>query len=361
MQKLVSPESNVYLSDDFKADLTEILKSLPHTKLFLLTDDFAYKHLLPTIESAIEIPKNHIHQIKHTDHHKDIESLTSVWQFLADNGADRKSILINLGGGMPCDLGGFAASTFKRGIRFINIPTTLLAQVDASVGGKTGINFNGFKNEIGVFQHATAVLVNINLIASLDLKNIKSGYAEMIKHALINTEDCFEKIANFNLEAYGTKEFNTNELKDLVWESIQIKERFVQQDPKEQGIRKALNLGHTVGHAFESMALKQNKDLLHGYAVAFGVIVELYLSHIYCKFPFKLVEETRRLIDNMYGSFAFTPADYETLYEYMTHDKKNEGDKINFTLLKSIGNIQIDQNCSKEDIFMALNYYLKVV
>lgn len=361
MQKLDSLESNVYLSHSFKEDVKELLNSFPHTKLFLLSDDQAFEHVYPLFKDCVEIPKNHIHLIKATDHHKDIESLSSVWQFLADNGADRKSILINLGGGMPCDLGGFAASTFKRGIRFINIPTTLLSMVDASVGGKTGINFNGLKNEIGSFQHATAVLVNIDFVKTLDLENIKSGFAEMIKHALIDTPETWTKIYNFEVEKYGTPTAELMHLKFLVWDSIQIKERFVQQDPKEQGIRKALNLGHTVGHAFESHAMHNNIPLLHGYAVAFGTLIELYLSHLKCGFKFDQVEEVRILIENIYGNLKFTKADFETLYEYMKHDKKNEGDSINFTLLKKIGDIQINQDCTKEEIFKALEYYLKVV
>ncbi len=361
MQKLVSPESNVYLSNNFKADINELLNSFSHTKLFILSDEQAFEYVYPRLKDCIDIPKNHIHLIKATDHHKDLESLASVWQFLADNGADRKSILINLGGGMPCDLGGFAASTFKRGIRFINIPTTVLSMVDASVGGKTGINFNGLKNEIGTFQHATAVLVNIEFIRTLDTHNIKSGYAEMIKHALIDSDKTWTKIYNFEIEAFDKPTQDLAEINELVWESIQIKERFVQQDPKEEGIRKALNLGHTVGHAFESQALHKDVDLLHGYAVAFGMVVELYLSHIKCKFPFKEVEELRKMVECLYDEYHFTKADYETLYEFMKHDKKNEGDVINFTLLKKIGDIQINQNCTKEEVFMAFDYYLKIV
>lgn len=361
MQKLDSLESNVYLSNDFKADINELLNSFSHTKVFLLSDNHAFDFVYPLIKDCVEIPENHIHLLKATDHHKDIEALTGVWQFLADNGADRKSILINLGGGMPCDLGGFAASTFKRGIRFINIPTTLLSMVDASVGGKTGINFNGYKNELGSFQHATAVLVNIDFVKTLDLDNLKSGFAEMIKHALIDNPLTWTKIYNFEIENYGTPNIDLTHLKYLVWESIQIKERFVVEDPKEQGIRKALNLGHTIGHAFESHALHQNVDLLHGFAVAYGTLIELYLSHLKCGLDFDQVEEVRELIENIYGNYKFSKADYETLFDYTTHDKKNEGDQINFTLLGKIGDIRINQNCTKEEIFRALDYYLKVV
>ena len=358
MQKLVSPESNVFLSSDFTSDVKEILKSTPHTKLFLLSDKEAFDFVYPLFKEALDLPENHIHIIGSTDHHKNMESLASVWKFLADNGADRQSILINLGGGMPCDLGGFAASTFKRGIRFINIPTTLLSMVDASVGGKTGINFNGLKNEIGTFQHAAAVLVNINFVKTLNNENIKSGYAEMIKHALIDTPETWDKIETFKIEESIT---NIELLNTLVWESIAIKERFVQQDPKEKGIRKALNLGHTVGHAFESWAFKNDKDLLHGYAVAYGVVIELYLSHLKCGYPFKQVEEVRKMVEAIYGTINFGKDIYEELYQYMKHDKKNEGNSINFTLLKKIGDIQINQDCSREEIFMAFDYYLKIV
>jgi 3-dehydroquinate synthase len=266
-------------------------------------------------------------------------------------GATRHSLMINLGGGMVTDLGGFAASTFKRGISFINIPTTLLSMVDASVGGKTGINFGGLKNEIGVFNNANCVILDTFFLQTLDEENILSGYAEMLKHGLISTEEHWSELMNFDIEKPDLKELGL-----LVAKSVQVKEHIVTEDPTEKGIRKALNLGHTVGHAFESLAL-QRKPVLHGYAVAWGLICELYLSVVKTGFPVDKMRQMTRYIFERYGRMPITCDDYPTLLELMTHDKKNTGSSINFTLLGGIGDIRINQTATKEEIEEALDFY----
>ena len=247
-----------------------------------------------------------------------------MWEALGNGGASRHSLLICLGGGMITDLGGFAAATFKRGITFVNIPTTLLAMVDAAVGGKTGINFNGLKNEVGVFREAETVIIDTQFLRTLDAQNLRSGYAEMLKHAL---------------------------LQDLVRQSIDVKRRIVAEDPTEKGIRKALNLGHTTAHAFESLALHENRVLLHGYAVAWGLAGELYLSATKLGFPTDRMRQTVQYINEHYGKFEFTCKQYEQLYNYMTHDKKNVGGVINFTLLHNVGDICLNQHATKEELF----------
>ena len=253
---------------------------------------------------------------------------------------------------MVTDLGGFAASTFKRGFQYINIPTTLLAMVDASVGGKTGINFNGLKNEIGVFSPAEYVLIDTEFLKSLDSHNLLSGYAEMLKHGIISTTEHWAELLNFNLNQIDYKA-----LQQLVAHSVSIKEDIVEKDPFEKNIRKALNLGHTVGHAFESLALENNRPVLHGYAVAWGIICELYFSFIKVGFPKDKLRQTIQFIKENYGVLTFDCKQYDRLYEFMTHDKKNSAGIINFTLMGEIGDIRINQSANKEEILEILDFY----
>lgn len=290
--------------------------------------------------------------IKATDTHKNLDTLSQVWQALSNGGATRHSLMINLGGGMVTDLGGFAASTFKRGIDFINIPTTLLAMVDASVGGKTGINFGGLKNEIGVFSDSRFVIINTQFLDTLDHDNICSGYAEMLKHGLISDERTCAELVTFDLDTP-----DLSQLQRMVAESIKVKERIVEADPHEHGIRKALNLGHTMGHAFESFAMRRGTPILHGYAVAYGLISELYMSARKTAFPTDRMHQTVRFIRENYGTFNITCDDYPTLIELMHHDKKNTSGIINFTLLGNVGDIRINQTANEEEIKEALDFF----
>jgi 3-dehydroquinate synthase len=289
------------------------------------------------------------------EENKKIESVTKIWEFLSKNGADRKSVLINIGGGMLTDLAGFAASTFKRGIDFINIPTTLLSQVDASVGGKTGINFNGLKNEIGTFKEPSAVIISTGFLKTLDKENFLSGFAEMIKHGLIHSPVHLKELTAFNFDT-----INFSNLQGIIQHSVEIKQHFVGTDPTEQNIRKALNFGHTTGHAFESFAMEQKRPVLHGFAVAWGMIAELYLSVKVCGFPLEACEEFSNWLNKLYGKFVINGVDFERLLELMSHDKKNESGRINFTLLSDTGHIEINQNCDKELIFEALDFFRNI-
>ncbi|GHT05462.1 hypothetical protein FACS189423_09650 [Bacteroidia bacterium] len=259
------------------------------------------------------------------------------------------------------DLGGFAAATFKRGIRFINIPTTLLGAVDAAVGGKTGINFTGLKNEIGAFAPALAVLIDSNFLQTLDLTNLLSGYAEMLKHALlcgrdaingVSTRDSLNELLRFDLERIDYRKLN-----DLLFESVLVKERIVTEDPTEQGIRKALNLGHTFGHAFESLSYELKRPVPHGYAVAWGLVCELFLSVVKFGFTIDELRKVSQFVKENYGVFAFDCTHYQRIYEWMQHDKKNESASINFTLLKAVGEIEINQTANQEEIDETLDFY----
>ncbi|MBS2097874.1 3-dehydroquinate synthase [Carboxylicivirga linearis] len=352
MFPLISKESNVFIVDDLTTDIEHLIKNFPEGKVFLLSDTESYKHCFHKIEKVIGLCPERTIVIPDGDNNKGLEAAEKVWKLLSDGGADRKSLLVTLGGGMPCDLGGFAASTFKRGIQFINIPTTLLSQVDASIGGKTGINFAGLKNEVGVFNQATAVLIDTSFLETLDQPNIISGFAEMIKHAFIYSADKWEELKAFDI-------FNPDldKLKELVADSIRIKDHFVQSDPTENHIRKALNFGHTYGHAFESMAMYEGRPILHGYAVAFGMICELYLSHTRLGFPMPKVLDLAEQLEAIYGHFDFSKDKYDELYRLMTHDKKNEDNKINFTLLEEIGKIQINCQATQKEVYDALYFY----
>ena len=338
-------------------DLAQLMQTLSYDGLFLLTDANTRNYCLPIIQSLPEIREAKKFSIPAGDENKNIESLSEVWKFFSDSGANRKSLLINLGGGMLTDLGGFAAATFKRGIRFVNIPTTLLGAVDAAVGGKTGINFYGLKNEVGAFAPAVAVLIDSNFFKTLNRIQLLSGYAEMLKHSLLCRDVSCRVSALDNLLNFNFDDVNYELLNNLLFDSVLIKERIVEEDPTEQGIRKALNLGHTFGHAFESLALENKQPVQHGYAVAWGLVCELYLSFIQSGFDKNSLMKIARFIKEHYGVFAFDCSYYRRIYELMQHDKKNETGIINFTLLKAIGDIQINQTADKEIIEEVLDFY----
>lgn len=341
----------VIISTDICTTLPQIISEVPHDKLFLLCDETTYRLCFPLMKDFPCLSEAIHITIGSTDTHKTLDTLAHVWTELGNGGGTRHSLLINLGGGMVTDLGGFAASTFKRGIQYVNIPTTLLSMVDASVGGKTGINFNGLKNEIGVFNQPQTVIIDTEFLRTLDTENILSGYAEMLKHGLISTPENYAELLNFDLYNIDYKQ-----LANMVGTSVAIKEHIVQEDPLEHGIRKALNLGHTAGHAFESWALSR-KPVLHGYAVAWGLICELYLSCIKTGFPTDIMRQTVRFIKENYGTLSVTCDDYPELYQLMTHDKKNTAGTINFTLLGGIGDIRINQTATKEEIHEMLDFY----
>lgn len=341
----------VIVLGNLERDLVNAIAECEHDKIFILTDQTTHDMCLPKLQNFLCLKGAQSIVIKAGDTNKTLDSLAEVWTALSQGGATRHSLMINLGGGMVTDLGGFAASTFKRGIDFINIPTTLLAMVDASVGGKTGINFGGLKNEIGVFSDSKFVIINTQFLDTLDHDNICSGYAEMLKHGLISDNKHWAELVGFNLA-----QPDLAQLQRMVAESIKVKERIVTEDPHEHGIRKALNLGHTVGHALESFAMKHGRPVLHGYAVAYGMVCELYLSARKTGFPTDKMHQTVRFILDHYGRLPYTCDDYPELLELMRHDKKNTSGIINFTLLGGIGDIRINQTATKEEIEEALDF-----
>lgn len=344
-------KQRIIISRHLKTELAKAIAECEHDRIFVLVDETTNKLCWTLVKDYLCLKDAQTIVIGATDGRKNLDTLVHVWESLQQGKATRHSLLINLGGGMVTDLGGFAASTYKRGINFINVPTTLLAMVDASVGGKTGINFGGLKNEIGVFNDAEFVLLDTNWLRTLDEENIRSGYAEMLKHGLIADETMWAELINFNLA-----QPDLHQLAFMLDKSVRIKERIVAEDPHEKGIRKALNLGHTFGHAFESWAMKR-QPVLHGYAVAFGLIAELYLATTQTDFPTERMRQTVNFIRAYYGSLPITCNDYPELIELMHHDKKNRGNEINVTLLGGIGDIHIDQTITEEDIKEALDFF----
>ena len=345
-------KQKVIISTKLENSVATAVGECERDRTFILVDETTEQLCLPLVAGFDCVRDAQIITIGATDQNKTLDSLSHVWTELQRGGATRHSLMINLGGGMVTDLGGFAASTFKRGLNYINIPTTLLAMVDASVGGKTGINFGGLKNEIGVFSCAKSVILDTTFLKTMDHENICSGYAEMLKHGLIANEDMLAELLNFDLDV-----IDYYQLSRMLADSVQVKERIVDEDPTEQGIRKALNLGHTIGHAFESYAMKSMRPILHGYAVAYGLVCELYLSCVKTGFPVDKMRQVVRFVNENYGKLPITCEDYPVLLELMTHDKKNVGDTINFTLLGGVGDIRINQTATKEEICESLDFY----
>lgn len=294
---------------------------------------------------------SHLITIPDGDENKTLATVTRVWDEMERMGVTRHSLVINLGGGMVTDLGGWAASTYKRGVRFVNVPTTLLGAVDAAVGGKTGINYNGLKNEIGAFAPASDVIISTCFLDTLPVQEMKSGFSEVLKHAMLSDRDEFLRLLNHDF----TAQIDHDNLLDRLRRSVQVKVDIVARDPNEQGERKALNLGHTVGHAFESLAIKRGKPVPHGYAVAWGLVTEAVLSHLRLGFPSDDVHHLGDFVRDNYRDFPFTCDDYDELLELMRHDKKSRNCEITCTLLNAIGDCRIDQAVTPDDVTAALD------
>ena len=340
-------------------DLVIALSECEHDGLFVLTDEHTAEHCWPVVKDFLCLRKAQLITIPAGDEHKTIQTATRVWEQLSESGATRHSCLVNLGGGMVCDLGGFVASTFKRGINYINLPTTLLAMVDASAGGKTGLNLNGLKNEVGTFCQPHRVIIHTPFLQTLGTEELLSGYAEMLKHGLLDGEDLWAETMLAPLHPCTLEP--SNSLSSLIERSIAVKQRIVEADPMEQDLRKVLNLGHTVGHALESYSnnvapTPHLSPLKHGYAVAFGLICELYLSAIKCGFPTDRLRQTVSFIREHYGTVDIICDDYDTLIALMHHDKKNMSGQINFTLLAGVGDVRINQTATDEEIREALDF-----
>lgn len=345
---------NLIFTNHVAETIDRLVADITPAKVFVLVDVNTASLVLPRLRAmSTAIAAAHVVTVKAGDMNKNLETLSSIWKQLGDAGGTRSSLLINIGGGVVTDMGAFAAATFKRGIKCVNLPTTLLGAVDASVGGKTGINFNGYKNEVGAFSEADAVIISTTFFNTLPQQELLSGYAEMLKHGLIS-----DKAVYGSLLAYRVSQEDSERLLKLLEESVRVKSGIVALDPTECGLRRALNLGHTVGHAFESLAMERKSPIPHGYAVAWGLVVELVLSHLQLDFPVDELQRFAAYVYDNYGAFDILCKDYDELLRFMRHDKKNvTPGEINFTLLKDVGKVEIDRTADSGQITAALDIY----
>ena len=353
MQTITANNYSVYFDSKGYETLAEMLKPSHYSKIFILVDEntsqYCLPHLLNNLATEIEIE---IIELEVGEIHKNIATCTEVWGALSDLGGDRKSILINLGGGVISDLGGFVACTFKRGIDFINIPTTLLSMVDASIGGKNGVDLGNLKNQIGIIREPKAVIVDTQFLNTLPQNEMRSGLAEMLKHGLIFDKKYWDKFKNI-------KDLITEDLNELIHQSIQIKNTIVCEDLTENGIRKSLNFGHTLGHAIESYFLENDNktSLLHGEAIAVGMILESFISREKELLTNEEYQEIKYIINDIFERVEFSQIDIEKIIELLIFDKKNEFGKVQFALLDGIGKIKINQESDNELIYKAFEDY----
>jgi 3-dehydroquinate synthase len=351
MESIVSDSYAVHFNEKAFQSLNYHLAEKQYSIVFILVDEHTHELCLPQFMAEINGDYQfEIIEIESGEVNKNIETCVGVWEALSELGADRKSVLINLGGGVLTDLGGFVAATFKRGIEFINVPTTLLSMVDASVGGKTGVDLGSLKNQVGVIKQPVMVLVIPDFLDTLENHQIRSGFAEMLKHGLIQSRLYWESLK---------KAESLADMKGHILTSIQIKNKIVLQDPSEQGIRKILNFGHTLGHAIESYFLENEvKDtLLHGEAIAIGMILEGYLSNKVSGLKQDTLEDIKTTFLNHYEKIEFSEEDISSILKLMKYDKKNSHGKVNFVLLKSIGEPEVDVEIPTELFADAFAYY----
>lgn len=353
MQILPLSDYDIYIGD-CRSELKKFLDRHSYTQILVIADEHTGRYCLPYLEGAFADQKWNLIPIQPGEVHKNLETCRQIWQEMLRLEADRKSLAINLGGGVIGDMGGFCASAFKRGIDFIQIPTTLLAQVDASIGGKLGIDFMQVKNCIGFFADPGAVFVDPHFLKTLPMREIRSGFAEIIKHSLIADRKQWELLRKI-------RHFEAVNWQDLIVPSLRIKQQIVKEDPFEKGIRKALNFGHTIGHAVEGYALAGENPLLHGEAVAIGMVCEAWLSQRVLGLSKEELEQIESFILALYPSFALPEGAIPELLALMSNDKKNEGRAINFTLLPAIGQVAVNQTCGEDLIREALGYYMERV
>lgn len=342
----------VVFTNDVVKELDSQLDRACPAGVYFLCDSNTERLVLPGLEKSRYYDSGKVISIQPGDVNKDIAALQGVWSALQTKGATRHSVVVNVGGGMETDLGGFAAATFKRGMRFFNVPTTLLGAVDAAVGGKTGVNFNGYKNEIGVFCEASVVIISTCFFNTLTDSELKSGYAEMLKHGLLSGMEAYNRLLGFDLGGA-----DAGSLLPLLEESVEVKRRIVAEDPTEKGLRKALNLGHTAGHAFESLALHRKKPVPHGYAVAWGLVVEMVLSKLLKGLDSGVLYSLAGYVDTHYGAFHITCDDYARLLEFMRHDKKSFSGEYNFSLLRGPGKVELDVSVDEETVKTSFDIY----
>lgn len=355
MTSILSTNYYVHFQENCYVQLQNYLKENFHSKIYILVDENTKKYCLPLFIDKIEAAKDfHCIEIKAGEEHKNLDTCSFIWNRLTESGGDRKSLLLNLGGGVITDMGGFAASTFKRGIKFINIPTTLLSMVDASVGGKTGIDLGVLKNQIGLFSNPEMVLVDTAFLKTVTDREMRSGLAEIVKYGITFDQHIWEILQPL-------KNIDYKIIDDLVYRSIEIKNDVVLKDLKENNLRKALNFGHTIGHAIESYFLENptKQALTHGEAIAIGMVIELYYSSKLFHFPMEKTTELKDFVINFYGKTTIQTIDFQPIIKLMQYDKKNINGKVNFVLLENLEECKLDVLVDANLLIEGLEYYCK--
>ena len=359
MKEIIRDNFSILFGSDGYLKLANFIQENNFKKILILTDENTKVHCLDLFFSNIKkTDKKIAEMVSSTSYYfsvepgenaKNLKTSNHIWEFLTENGFKRNDLIINLGGGMVSDLGGFVASTYMRGIQFVNIPTTLLGMVDASIGGKTGIDLNGIKNIIGTFQFAKLVLIDVEFLNSLSKKQIAAGYAEMIKHSLIDNNHEWKKISKIN----SLEDINH----DMIYRSINIKVGIIENDPMELNIRKYLNYGHTLGHAIESYLLGTEQEILHGEAIAIGLILETYISHLKRDFDLVLTNEIKNHINKHYEIIELSEDSILNIIDLLKYDKKNNNDRPMFVLLNNVGEVKINQAVDIKQIKEAFKFY----
>jgi 3-dehydroquinate synthase len=332
----------------FSSAIATYLAAKSYSSVFIITDTNTKKYCYPLVKDLL--PK-HVHfTIKSGEENKTLATCELIWEAMTNANLDRHAFVINLGGGVVGDMGGFCAATYKRGIDFIQVPTTLLAQVDASVGGKLGIDFHGFKNHIGVFTLPQSVLIDADFLKTLPEKELRSGFAEVVKHCLIQDANKWAEIK--------VKDLADQNLADLIAHSVEIKKKVVAADPTEKGLRKILNFGHTLGHAIETFFLDQGKNrLLHGEAIAAGMVAESYIAFAKNMISEKTLSDIEEFIFSVYGNVSISEADFDSIIKLTLQDKKNKGTEVRASVLNGLGSCAYDVVITKADMKKALKYY----
>ena len=350
--EIFASDYSVNVGDGALFQLERDLCLLDYSRKYILVDENTIQHCLPLVMNDVpSLRKAEVIEIESGEKNKTVDICSSVWSVLAELQADRQSLMVNLGGGVIGDMGGFIAATYKRGIDFINVPTTLLSQVDASVGGKVGVDLQGLKNMVGLFRNPKGVYVYPQFLKTLPKSEVMAGFAEMLKHGLIQDATHFDELLKFSFSQIEA-------LEPHIIKSIQIKNRVVLDDPLEKGVRKLLNFGHTIGHALETYSMETMKrGLLHGEAVAIGMLCEAYLSQERLELDAVVLEKLSAFVLTHYPPFSMDALAHHRLIEIMRNDKKNVGDELNFSLLRDAGDAVHDQQVSADEVVRALDYY----
>jgi len=351
MKSIKSTSYPVHFQEETYLNLNKYLTNNSHSIIFILVDENTNEACLPKLMAEMATTATiEILEIESGEVNKNLDTCIGLWNVLTELGADRKSLMINLGGGVITDMGGFVASTFKRGISFINIPTTLLSMVDASVGGKTGVDLGVLKNQIGLFSDPEMVLIDIDFLKTVSPKEIISGTAEIIKHGFIYDIKLWNEV----------KDNNLNNISYLIHRSVEVKNEVILQDQRESNLRKILNFGHTIGHAVESYFLESEhkETLTHGEAISLGMVTETYISSKLLGFSTEVLEDIKTTIINIFGKIPLAKEDYNAVLAMLKHDKKNVSGQINFVLLEAIEKHKIDCKVDTKLIIESLDYYL---